>query len=99
MKIRGSVCNKRGNEGFKAILGDVAICLNAKYNLFGVTNILQNDWSLSGDKDTIVLKKGPCTIRFDIKISTPEGALYCMYFKRASDKTLKMKKLLQVNLC
>ena len=40
----------------------------------------------------MVLKKGPCTIKFDIKIPTPEGALYCMYFKRTSDKTTENEK-------
>ena len=68
-------------------MGDVVICPTAKCNLFIVTKMLQNDWSLSGDKDAMVLKKGPCTIKFDIKIPTPEGALYCMCFKRTSDKT------------
>ena len=51
--IRGMVCDKGRNELFRAILSDVAICPNAKYNLFSVTKMLRNGWRLSGDKNAI----------------------------------------------
>ena len=74
--IPGFVCDKRGNEQFCATLGDVVICPNVKYNLFSVSKILCNGWMLSGDKHAMTLEKGPYTLKFDIVIPTPKGAVY-----------------------
>ena len=96
-KIPETVCNKHGNVAFKMTFGDVAICLNAKYNLFSVTKMMQNGWSLSGDKTTMVLRRGQHTIKFDIMIPTPKGAIYCMKLKRTPGETKEAKKILPVN--
>ena len=39
-------------------------------------------WNLGSDKNEIWLYKNGQQIRFDIKITTRKGAIYCMYFKR-----------------
>ena len=61
---------------------DVSYVPNANFNLFSVTRRMQNGWTLSGDKNAIILTKDGRTITFDILIKTKKGALYCVYFKR-----------------
>ena len=43
---------------------------------------MQDGWILGGNKESMWLEKGDQKIKFDIKISTPKGALFCIYFKR-----------------
>jgi hypothetical protein len=45
---------------------------------------MNNGWILGGDHETMWLTKGERTVTFDIKIPTPKGTLYAMYFKRES---------------
>ena len=43
----------------------------------------------------IKLVKGKQEIKFDIKIKTKKGAIYCMYFKRHSEITVATKDTVQ----
>ena len=45
---------------------------------------MKDGWILGGDHETMWLTKGERTVIFDIKIPTPKGTLYAMYFKRES---------------
>jgi hypothetical protein len=45
-------------------------------------------WKLNGNKEAIWIEKDGKEVRFDIVIPTPKGALYCMYFKRASEMAM-----------
>ena len=49
--------------------------------------MLQSGWALQGDKTVLMMTKGTANVKFDIVIPTPKGAIYCIYFKRASEVT------------
>eukprot|EP00957_Ditylum_brightwellii_P106206 8102715-Ditylum_brightwellii.AAC.1 len=55
---------------------------NAGYNLFSLTKRLEQGWTLGRDSNAIWITKGSAKITFDIKIKTPKGAIFAMYFKR-----------------
>jgi hypothetical protein len=68
----------------QATLTEVTILPTGKFNLFSLTKLVNNGWILGGDYETMWLTKGERTVTFDIKIPTPKGTLYAMYFKRES---------------
>ena len=55
---------------------------NTNFNLFSIPRMLSMGWTLNGDDDSLVIKTSGMELRFDIKITTKRGALYCMYLKR-----------------
>ena len=81
-KLKGKFYDKFGTEMGKATIKDVVHTPNSRFNLFSVTKRMQDGWILGGDKESMWLTKGDQKINFDIKISTPKGALFCIYFKR-----------------
>ena len=83
--INGTVCDGSGNKIYKTTLTDVCVCPTAAYNLFSLTKMTAQGWSLNGDKDKISIQKGKAKLVFDIKITTSKGALYCMYLKPDSE--------------
>eukprot|EP00957_Ditylum_brightwellii_P191647 14591060-Ditylum_brightwellii.AAC.1 len=52
------------------------------YFLFSLSKRLKSGWTLGGDSNTIWIAKGSAKITFDIKIKTPKGAIFALYFKR-----------------
>eukprot|EP00957_Ditylum_brightwellii_P003970 302291-Ditylum_brightwellii.AAC.1 len=54
----------------------------AGYNLFGLTKLQEEGWSLGGDTNTIWITKGNQKVTFDIKTKTPKGAIFAIYIKR-----------------
>ena len=82
--IKGIMCNKYGVEMGQATLTEVTILPTGKFNLFSLTKLMNHGWILGGDDETMWLTKGERTVTFDIKIPTPKGTLYAMYFKRES---------------
>ena len=42
---------------------------------------------MTGDSEAIELKRCPCKFRFDIKVQTSKGALYCVHLKRILNET------------
>ena len=65
-----------------ACLQDVIVVPQSKFNLLSIPVFLEKGWVLKGDKENIKLIKGNLEIKFDIKIKTPRGALYCVKFVR-----------------
>ena len=57
---------------------------DGKFNLFSVSRLQNEGWLWQGDKDCIWMTKEKGKVVFDIKIPTPKGAVYAMYFKRLS---------------
>jgi hypothetical protein len=49
------------------------------YNLFSITQLQGDGWTLHGNAESIWLTKKNATITFDIQISTAKGMLYVMY--------------------
>ena len=85
-ELPGTICDKHGNELKTAVLKDVMHLPQAKFNLFSLSKMVRNEGlSLGGDKEAIWIEKDGQQLRFDIVIPTPKGALYCMYFKRATE--------------
>ena len=58
---------------------------------FSMTKRMQDGWTLGGNKESIWLTKDGQKLFFDIKISTPKGALFCMYFKRECEMAATAK--------
>ena len=82
--IPGTVHDKEGNPVGPAVLKEVMYNSGTNFNLFSIPRMLSLGWNLKGDKDALVITKDGMELRFDIKITTKRGALYCMYMKRNS---------------
>jgi hypothetical protein len=72
------LCDKNGNVLNDAKVSDVTHLPKCKYNLFSITKLQNDGWTLGGNADTIWLTKGDIKIKFDIKIPTPKGVIYAM---------------------
>jgi hypothetical protein len=84
--IDGRLCDKNGNVLNDAKISNVTYLPEAKYNLFSITQLQNEDgWTLGGNADAIWLTKGDIEIKFDIKIPTPKGDLYAMYHQRNTE--------------
>ena len=83
-KLRGTICNKFGEEIQPATLNNVKYVPDGRFNLFSLTKRMRVGWKLSGDKDAIKLTSpdGKQNVVFDIKVNTTEGVIYCMYLRR-----------------
>ena len=75
-------CTKYGEEVCDLTLTSVNIDSKSNYNLFSISRMLDVGFKMEGDDEAIVLRRGDAEIRFDIKIETKNGALFCAYFKR-----------------
>ena len=80
--VSGVICDKYGSEKCDAIIKEMVYSPDAEYNLFSLTKRLEDGFKLGGDKNAIWISKGDIKITFDIKISTPKGAIFAVYFKR-----------------
>ena len=81
--IRSNVCSHYGaNIYCNVALTDVAVLPNSKFNLISSPVMLNKGWKLSGNEKCIELCENNVVIRFDIKILTNRGALYCAIFRR-----------------
>jgi hypothetical protein len=83
--IDGRLCDKNGNVLNDAKISNVTYLPEAKYNLFSITKLQNDGWTLGGNADAIWLSKGDIEIKFDIKIPTPKGVLYAMYHQRNTE--------------
>ena len=81
--LSGVMCDKSGNQLGKAMLQDVQVVPNGRFNLFSTTKMQLQGWKLGGDDKKIWLEKGDNKVVFDIVIPTKRGAVFAMYFKRS----------------
>jgi len=81
------VCDKMGHMLAKAVMRDISLVPGAKFNLYSIPQMLARGWTLGGDKNVIWIKSpdGMVTLRFDIVIPTPKGAVYAVYLQRSYD--------------
>jgi hypothetical protein len=70
--INGRLCDKNGNVLNDAKISNVTHLPKGKYNLFSITKLQNDGWTLGGNADAIWLTKGDIEIKFDIKIPTPK---------------------------
>ena len=73
--------DKNGNEGQDITLTNVYCSKKYNYNLFSLTKAMEAGWNLESEKDCIMLKKGKQIIKFDVKVKSPNGVLYCGRFR------------------
>jgi hypothetical protein len=78
-----TMCDNNGLELFDASFLDMHLVPEAPYNIISLTQRLENDWTLSGDKlRGLTLSKDGNEIRFDIRIETAKGVLWAGWMKR-----------------
>ena len=77
-----TVHNKAGNPLYNAILENVVVSKEAKFNLFSITAMLKKGWSLSGSATHLILTKDMHKLDFDIIIHTPKGILFVVQLAR-----------------
>jgi hypothetical protein len=76
-------CDKSGEDQFAVKLQNVDVIPESHYNLISIMKLMKEGHKTSGSKkDGITLQKGSQVIKFDIKVETPKGVLWCTYIKR-----------------
>ena len=80
--MKGTMCNQHGQMGDEVIMKNVSVVPTSGFNLFSITKLMNNGWTLHGIDEEVVLTKGKMRLCFDIKVDTPKGAVYAMYIKR-----------------
>ena len=83
--ISSVVCDNQGKQKFNVKMTDVALVPDCAFNLFSLSKRLKKGWSLHGNADALTLSSpdGACKLRFDIKITTPNGVLFAICMKRS----------------
>jgi hypothetical protein len=82
--IPGVICDKHGNTLNTATISEVALTKGTPFNLFSLTKLMTQGWTLGGDGTKgITLTKQNNVLSFDIPIETPKGIVYAMYVRRS----------------
>ena len=78
--LPGMYCDKNGDDQFAVKLRDVDVIPKSHYNLISLTKIMEEVHKVIGNKkDGLSVKKGRRSIKFDIRVGTPKGVLWCAY--------------------
>jgi hypothetical protein len=66
----------------RGVLSKVHVVPEAPFNLFSISPPMEHGWTLGGSKEAgIWLQKDSFTLRFDIRLDTPEGVVLCACLK------------------
>jgi hypothetical protein len=85
--LPGMYCDKHGNDQFAVKLRDVDFIPESHYNLVSLTKLMEEGHKVSGNKkDGLSVEKGGRRIKFDIRVETPKGVLWCAYIRRPESK-------------
>ena len=81
--IPGVVCNNQGNQVLPVKMTNIALVPDCAFNLFSISKRLKQGWLLGGNANALELisPSGKHQIKFNIKISMPNGMLFTMYIK------------------
>ena len=83
----GMYCDKAGDDQFAVKLRDVDVIPESHYNLISLTKLMEEGYMVIGTKkDGLSVEKKGLVIKFDIRIETPKGVLWCAYIRRPEDK-------------
>jgi hypothetical protein len=78
--LPGMYCDKNGDNQFAVKLRDVDVILESHYNLISLTKLMEEGHKvIRTKKDGLSVKKGGRVIKFDIRVETPKGVLWCAY--------------------
>jgi hypothetical protein len=80
--ISGTVFNKQEAKVGRAKLKHVTYSPNMKFNLCSLSKLCQDGWEMKGNKELLVMEKNIQKIKFDIKVTTATGVVYCMYLQQ-----------------
>jgi hypothetical protein len=74
------ICDKEGNgDVIGTTITNVAIVPKCGYNLFSLTHMMSEGWTVVGCKDKITIQKDRNELTFDIGVRTPKGVLFAIY--------------------
>jgi hypothetical protein len=83
-EIPCEIMDNYGNPLKTCVIKDVALTKSSPFNLFSLTKMMKQGWTLGGDQETgITLSKGNQKLTFDIPIETPKGVVYAIYLRRS----------------
>jgi hypothetical protein len=78
--LPGIYCDKNVDDQFAVKLRDDGIIPKSHYNLISLTKLMEEGHKVIGTKkDGLSVKKGGRVIKFDIRVKTPKGVLWCAY--------------------
>jgi hypothetical protein len=81
--LPGMYCDKNGDNQFVVKLRDVDVIPKSHYNLISLTKLIEEGHKVTGNKkDGLSVEKGRRVIKFDIRVETPKGVLWCAYIQR-----------------
>jgi hypothetical protein len=70
------IMDKYGTPLKTCVIKDVALTKSSPFNLFSITKMKKQGWTLGGDQETgTTLSKGDQKLTFDIPIETPKGVV------------------------
>ena len=103
--MRGMMCDHNGNQVAPVRMGSVKILPSGKFNLFSLSKLTKDGWTMTGDKNGIQMVKGDMKVVFDLIIPTKEGILYAIYIQRGvvelagttqDEKAMKPKAVVKI---
>jgi len=84
--LPGMYCDKHGDDQFAVLLRDDVIP-ESHYNLISLTKFMEEGHKVIGNKkDGLSVKKRGRRIKFDIRVETLKGVLWCAYIQRPESK-------------
>ena len=75
--VIGTVCDKHENTKGAAQIRETILASGNKYNLFLITKMLDEGWTLGRDSKSIWIKKGNLILRYDMKNKDTKGMPIC----------------------
>jgi hypothetical protein len=79
--ISGTVCDKHGYTVGCAKLHHATHSPKMKLKLCSLSRLIQDGWNLKSNSEIIWVEKNELKLKFDIKIITASGVVYCMYMQ------------------
>ncbi len=80
--LPGMYCDKHGDNQFTVRLREVDVIPKSHYNLISLTKLMEEDHKVIGNKKGLSVEKGGRSIKFDIRVETPKGVLWCAYIQQ-----------------
>jgi hypothetical protein len=77
----------QGCDQFAVKLRDVDVIPESHFNLISLTKLMEEGYKVVGTKKGgLSVKKRGRVIKFDIRVETPKGILWCAYIQQFEDK-------------
>ncbi len=80
-------CDKKDDDQFAVKLRDVDVIPESHYNLLSLPKLMEEGHTVTRNKkDGLFVEKGGRVIKFDIRVKTPKGVLWCAYIQQPESK-------------